>query len=346
MHGDGVLDIAFLVDDVDAVLRRGRRAAARRWPASRTTGPTTTAASAGRRSAPTATRCTRSSRWPTTPARSCPATRSAASPPPAWACERIDHIVGNVEDGRMNDWGTYYNKVLGFHQFMTFDDKDISTEFSALRSKVMADPTGTIKFPINEPAAGKRKSQIQEYLDYNGGAGVQHIALSTRRHHPHRLACCSDNGVEFLDVPDALLRHRLGPRRRHRRGPRSDPRAEHPGRPRREGLSAADLHQAGRRPADAVLRDHPARRQRRLRQGQFQQLVRGDRARTGGAGEFVGWLVERREDVPTNDTNGEEQKASSSRRIEVNGRKQTNESPADVSRNRTCRRESLFRIPA
>ena len=85
-------------------------------------------------------------------------------------------MVGNVEAGRMNDWGAYYDKVLGLHQFMTFDDKDISTEYSALRSKVMADSTLSIKFPINEPAAGRRKSQIQEYLDYNAGAGVQHIA--------------------------------------------------------------------------------------------------------------------------------------------------------------------------
>src|SRR5581483_4823013 len=115
---------------------------------------------------------------------------------------RIDHIVGNVEDGRMNDWGTYYNKVLGFHQFMSFDDKDISTDFSALRSQVMSAPNAFVKFPINEPAPGKRKSQIQEYLDYNVGAGVQHIALTT---HDiiHTISVLGDNGVEFLGVPDA-----------------------------------------------------------------------------------------------------------------------------------------------
>ena len=100
----------------------------------------------------------------------------------------------------MNDWGTYYNKVLGFHQFMSFDDKDISTEFSALRSQVMADPREMIKFPINEPAPGKRKSQIQEYLDYNGGAGVQHIAVATRDI-IHTVSVLRDNGVEFLSVP-------------------------------------------------------------------------------------------------------------------------------------------------
>jgi 4-hydroxyphenylpyruvate dioxygenase len=108
--------------------------------------------------------------------------------------------VGNVENGKMNDWGTFYNKVLGFHQFMSFDDKDISTEFSALRSQVMAAPNDVVKFPINEPAPGKRKSQIQEYLDYNGGAGVQHIAISTRDI-IHSISVLRDNGVEFLTVP-------------------------------------------------------------------------------------------------------------------------------------------------
>jgi 4-hydroxyphenylpyruvate dioxygenase len=108
--------------------------------------------------------------------------------------------VGNVENGKMNEWGTFYNKVLGFHQFMSFDDKDISTEFSALRSQVMAGPNDVVKFPINEPAPGKRKSQIQEYLDYNGGAGVQHVAISTRDI-IHTVSVLKDNGVEFLMVP-------------------------------------------------------------------------------------------------------------------------------------------------
>ncbi len=108
--------------------------------------------------------------------------------------------MGNVENGRMNEWGTFYNKVLGFHQFMSFDDKDISTEFSALRSQVMSAPNEMIKFPINEPASGKRKSQIQEYLDYNGGAGVQHIAVATRDI-IHTISVLRDNGVEFLGVP-------------------------------------------------------------------------------------------------------------------------------------------------
>ncbi|MEK6233240.1 MAG: 4-hydroxyphenylpyruvate dioxygenase, partial [Planctomycetales bacterium] len=98
--------------------------------------------------------------------------------------------------------------VLGFHQFMSFDDKDVSTEFTALRSKVMANPNREIKFPINEPAAGKRKSQIQEYLDYNLGAGVQHVALRTDDI-LHTVSLLRENGVEFLEAPesyyDALL---------------------------------------------------------------------------------------------------------------------------------------------
>ncbi|MGH9721023.1 MAG: VOC family protein, partial [Bryobacteraceae bacterium] len=92
---------------------------------------------------------------------------------------RIDHIVGNVELGKMTEWAAWYSRVLGFERYMSFDDKDISTEYSALMSVVMSDDSHSVKFPINEPAAGRRKSQIQEYLDYYNGPGVQHIALQT-----------------------------------------------------------------------------------------------------------------------------------------------------------------------
>ena len=91
----------------------------------------------------------------------------------------IDHIVGNVELGKMDEWVKFYEKVLGFTQIIHFDDEAISTEYSALMSKVLQGGHGKIKFPINEPAQGRRKSQIQEYLDYYGGPGVQHIALIT-----------------------------------------------------------------------------------------------------------------------------------------------------------------------
>jgi 4-hydroxyphenylpyruvate dioxygenase len=91
----------------------------------------------------------------------------------------IDHVVGNVELGRMNEWVSFYERVLGFTQIIHFSDEAISTEYSALMSKVMEGGAGKIKFPINEPAQGKRKSQIEEYLDYYRGPGVQHIAMTT-----------------------------------------------------------------------------------------------------------------------------------------------------------------------
>lgn len=112
----------------------------------------------------------------------------------------IDHAVGNVELGKMNEWVNFYAKVLGFNQLMSFDDKDISTEYSALMSKVMQNGTGRIKFPINEPAIGKRKSQIDEYLEFYNGPGVQHIALATGDI-IDTVSALRDNDVSFLRVP-------------------------------------------------------------------------------------------------------------------------------------------------
>ena len=112
----------------------------------------------------------------------------------------IDHIVGNVELGGMDRWVDFYNQVLGFRQLLHFSDDDISTEYSALMSKVVTNGTGRIKFPINEPATGKRKSQIEEYLEYYGGPGVQHIALITG----DIIATVRQlraNGVAFLRTP-------------------------------------------------------------------------------------------------------------------------------------------------
>ncbi|MBD3334932.1 MAG: 4-hydroxyphenylpyruvate dioxygenase [Candidatus Eisenbacteria bacterium] len=113
----------------------------------------------------------------------------------------IDHLVANVEDRRMNHWVDWYQRIFGFEHFMTFDDKDISTEYSALRSKVMSSPGGKVKLPINEPAQGKRKSQIQEYLDYYHSPGVQHIALFTTDI-VETVTRMRERGVEFLEVPD------------------------------------------------------------------------------------------------------------------------------------------------
>lgn len=112
----------------------------------------------------------------------------------------IDHMVGNVELGKMNFYVNFYAEVMGFKQLVSFDDKDISTEFTALMSKVMENGTGKIKFPINEPAAGKKKSQIDEYLEFYHGAGVQHIAMSTTNI-VETVAALKTRGLEFLRVP-------------------------------------------------------------------------------------------------------------------------------------------------
>jgi 4-hydroxyphenylpyruvate dioxygenase len=125
----------------------------------------------------------------------------------------VDHCVGNVELGKMNEWVGFYERVLGFFNLLTFDDADISTEYSSLMSKVMSNGNGRIKFPINEPAAGKKKSQIDEYLDFYGGPGVQHIACAT----DDIIATVTDmmsRGVEFLQTPTSYyqdLAARIGP---------------------------------------------------------------------------------------------------------------------------------------
>jgi len=113
----------------------------------------------------------------------------------------IDHCVGNVELGQMNRWVDFYETVMGFKLLITFDDKDISTEYSALMSKVVSNGNGFIKFPINEPAKGKKKSQIEEYLDFYHGAGVQHIAIATDDI-IHTVSELRKRGIEFLRVPD------------------------------------------------------------------------------------------------------------------------------------------------
>ncbi len=112
----------------------------------------------------------------------------------------VDHCVGNVELGKMNEWVGFYERVLGFTNILTFDDKQISTEYSALMSKVMSNGNGRIKFPINEPAAGKRMSQIDEYLDFYRGPGVQHIAIATDDI-VTTVRALKSRGVEFLRVP-------------------------------------------------------------------------------------------------------------------------------------------------
>ena len=113
----------------------------------------------------------------------------------------VDHMVGNVELGEMNRWVAFYEEVMGFRQLMSFDDNDISTEYTALMSKVMSNGNGRIKFPINEPAAGKKKSQVEEYLDFYEGPGVQHIAVATDNV-IETVRLLRDRGIEFLRVPN------------------------------------------------------------------------------------------------------------------------------------------------
>jgi 4-hydroxyphenylpyruvate dioxygenase len=126
----------------------------------------------------------------------------APSDPDAMLLMAIDHIVGNVELGHMNEWVHYYERVFGMTEMIHFSDEAISTEYSALMSKVVTDGSGRIKFPINEPAQGKRKSQIEEYIEFYNGAGAQHIALATRDI-VRTVGELRQRGVEFLSIPES-----------------------------------------------------------------------------------------------------------------------------------------------
>lgn len=124
----------------------------------------------------------------------------------------IDHMVGNVELGQMNEWVQFYEDVMGFKQILSFDDNDISTKYTALMSKVMSNGNGRIKFPINEPAPGLKKSQVDEYLDFYEGAGVQHIAVATDDI-INTVSTLKKRGMDFLDIPDTyyeMLPDRVG----------------------------------------------------------------------------------------------------------------------------------------
>ncbi|HLF46357.1 MAG TPA: 4-hydroxyphenylpyruvate dioxygenase [Chitinophagaceae bacterium] len=114
----------------------------------------------------------------------------------------VDHCVGNVGWNQMNTWVKFYEEVMGFNNILTFDDKDISTEYSALMSKVMSSGNGFVKFPINEPAEGKKKSQVEEYLEFYNGEGVQHVAMATNNI-VKTVTALRNNGVEFLKVPNS-----------------------------------------------------------------------------------------------------------------------------------------------
>ena len=122
--------------------------------------------------------------------------------PPQVGIQYVDHCVGNVGWNQMNPWVKFYEDVMGFRNILTFDDKDISTEYSALMSKVMSNGNGFVKFPINEPAEGKKKSQVEEYLEFYNGEGVQHIAMATNNI-IETVTELQKRGVEFLHIPSA-----------------------------------------------------------------------------------------------------------------------------------------------
>lgn len=122
--------------------------------------------------------------------------------PPTTGLLYVDHCVGNVGWNRMNPWVKFYEEVMGFKNILSFDDKDISTEYSALMSKVMSNGNGFVKFPINEPAEAKKKSQVEEYLEFYEGEGTQHIALATHNI-VETVTQLKNRGVEFLQVPDS-----------------------------------------------------------------------------------------------------------------------------------------------
>ncbi len=141
------------------------------------------------------------------------AVERSPSAPQRTGLQNVDHCVGNVGWNEMDTWGEYYARAFGFSQLVSFDDTDISTEYTALRSKVMSDSEHRVKFPINEPAEGLKKSQIEEYLDFYGGAGVQHVAIATDDI-VATVRALRANGVAFLDTPRSYydaLPERVGP---------------------------------------------------------------------------------------------------------------------------------------
>ena len=211
LHGDGVHDIALEVEDVDRAYKETTKRGARRVQE-----PTTVRDDQGeiRRASVGTYGDTVHSFIDRSKYRGAflPGYRDTASKEADGPLLYVDHVVGNVALGDMNKFVAYYRDVMGFAQFQHFDDKDISTEYSALMSKVMADGSGKVKFPINEPAPGKKKSQIDEYLEYYRGPGVQHIALATNDI-INTVSRLRDSGIQFINVPPSyyeMLEGRVG----------------------------------------------------------------------------------------------------------------------------------------
>jgi 4-hydroxyphenylpyruvate dioxygenase len=200
-HGDGVHDIALWVDDArDAftkAMARGARAVQEPTVRRDAEGEVVIAAIHTYGDTIHSLVERRDYRGPFLPGFAAAASRFA---PPAVGLTYVDHCVGNVELGAMNRWVGFYTDVLGFRNLISFDDKLISTEYSALMSKVVANGNGRIKFPLNEPAQGRKKSQIDEYLEFYRGPGVQHIAIATDDI-IRTVGTLRERGVEFLRVP-------------------------------------------------------------------------------------------------------------------------------------------------
>jgi 4-hydroxyphenylpyruvate dioxygenase len=200
-HGDGVRDLAFWVDDArDAFAKAVERGAeAVHGPEVRADGDGEVVIAAIKTYGDTIHSIVERRNYRGLFLPGFVAVAPEFAPPPV-GLKYVDHCVGNVELGKMNHWVAFYANVLGFFNLLTFDDKDISTEYSALMSKVMSNGNGRIKFPINEPAVGKKKSQIEEYLDFYGGPGVQHIAVTTDDI-VTTVRALKARGVEFLRTP-------------------------------------------------------------------------------------------------------------------------------------------------
>jgi 4-hydroxyphenylpyruvate dioxygenase len=214
MHGDGVRDIALWVDDADAAWRattsRGARSVREPETLSDASGEVRVAAIGIYGDTVHSFVERRNYRGAFLPGFEAVAAEDTLARPVG--LKYVDHMVGNVGWGEMNRWVDFYRDVMGFRMFKHFDDNDISTEYSALMSKVMSNGNERVKFPINEPAHGKRKSQIEEYLEYYRGPGVQHIALATDNI-IETVGTLRRQGVDFLRVPSTYyddLLERIG----------------------------------------------------------------------------------------------------------------------------------------
>lgn len=218
-HGDGVVDLALEVPDVDRCIEHARSVGATilEEPHDESDEHGTVRIAAIATYGETRHTLVDRSRYdgpylPGYEARSTTVARIEGHPKRLF--QAIDHCVGNVELGKMDEWVTFYNKVMGFTNMAEFIGDDIATDYSALMSKVVASGNHRVKFPLNEPAIAKRKSQIDEYLEFYAGAGCQHIALATNDI-LRSVDILRDNGIEFLDTPDSYyddpeLRERIG----------------------------------------------------------------------------------------------------------------------------------------